>query len=280
MPRTRVGEGQLGIEGMGGFAGVEPRTDVDLSRRMAASTIIKLTSEVLDLDPGSVTERDVKVMSPRVIVSGLFVPDGVDTGDIPNAYKGIVFPPDEFLIIARSPSDLARHTRVRTMSARSQTADIGAVEAASMRSAGHMLERKLAKLTSLREAILTEKSKISAFSGELHSANNTAFYGHYNAKNLMIIKAEVEGSIFRALHIAATTHGWDKEKLGRAESTLKFQLYGKESRRVRNWINYTDMVRDYTHKRGAITNIVMRDVKTELKKYRPFLDNEPKEQIS
>ncbi len=245
---------------------------IDFQRRIASSALIKLVTDTAPPDPSEVTERDLRVMSPNQISSGLYVPEARSPQDTPNSFKGVVFPADQFLVIARSPSDLARHTRTRTLRAHERTDDKYQADQSANRAAGHVLKSHLSKISTLETSLHNEEEKAALFSRELHGARGTGYYSHHSFEKLQPIKASVESAIFDALNVAATTHKWDKEKTERARKTILYQLYGIDSRRVKNWIGYTDVVKNYAHARGIVIAQARRSVATELAQYQPFLD--------
>lgn len=273
-PKQRIGQGILDIGDVPVNQPEQVPDALDLDKRIAASRLIKLAMNISPPDPSEVTERDLRVMSPSRIVSGLYMPEGSKPADIPNSYKGVIFPADQFLLIARSSRDLALHTRSKSSKTHMQDDNKQSAGAAANRSAGHMLKNYVASLTTLEAAVADEEKRIGIYSGELHGANDTGFFAHFNGVNLQPIAASVETSIFDALNVAATTHKWDKEKLVRARKTVLYQLYGIDSSRVKNWIGYTDMAKDYAHARRIIIGQAGRMAAIELAKYQPFLDAE------
>ncbi len=235
-------------------------------RRIAASTIIKIAGELLQPDQSEVTERDIRVLTPNTINSGLYVnPYG---RDVAPAYKGVVFPPAQFKVLARSPSDLAKHANVGARAAHEDDPDKLKVEAIGMRAAGHELTARIEKIRKTQESLLLQGRLLQAFAGELRSGN----FAHYKRSNIIALREYTHYSILEALNAAAGTFKWDEEKTERASMTLQYQLYGSNSHRIKHWIGYTNMSSEYARRRGVIARQSSRDAWRELQKYQPFLD--------
>ncbi len=273
-PRVGVGQGafELGEASSPSFDMAEVIETYEGERRMAASTVIKLISDSNPPDPSEITERDVRIMTPAFIRRGLFTePFG---SEVENAIKGVVMPASEFGVLARSPSDLAKQMDVRAQASHEKDLDKIAVDALGKRAAGHTLQRQHAKVATLVDSLTDQLEGVQSFLKELQTAGGSGFYAHFSRRGITMLRGMSERAIFDALHVSGGTLNWNAEQTERAIRTLRYQLYGqgKQVPRVKNWIGYTGMARDYLNARARIAAQVKHDVFVELQKYKPFLD--------
>lgn len=275
--RPRVGAGQGAFE-------LEEHTQGELritmaeaiaahgDGRMAASTAIKLISDTNPPDPAEVEERDLRIITPTYLRRGLFTePYG---SKIENALDGVIFPQSEFKLLARSPADLGRQMDVRTQSFHETDLDKVAVDALGKRAAGHTLRNQLTKIDGLHASLVDQHDGVEDFLRELRTAGATGNFAHYSRRGITMLRGMTERAIFDALHVSAGTRKWSAEQTERAIRTLRYELYGQGTQvtRVRNWIGYAEMARDYLHARERISARVRRDVWTTLQDYEPYLE--------
>lgn len=265
-----IGQGVLAAPGMSPEVAAPPQ--IDLARRISMSGLIARLSEVRNLDPSMVTERDLRVMNPDQIRAGLYVPEGKRDIDVPDARDGLILPADEFGFISTSPLHIGREVMRKHRAKHKADPDKERVNKDAHQAAGIALETRLERADNLEAMIEEERTFMDQIVKELGNARGTGFFAHYRADDLLIKLTSAEQAIFRALNVAATTLNWDKDKHTRAQRTVEYQLYGRNVRRHRNWVGYAAMAGDYARGRKKVVEKSKGPIKAELRKHKSYLD--------
>ncbi len=271
MPPEQVGQGSFG------FSGAElapvPR-HFEPEQKIAISSMIKHIADVRNIDPGTTTERDVRVMSPGQIESGLYLPEGARDSKQQHARGGVIFPPAQYADLTISPARVASKAVNKVWRDHEHAADKSIVEAMAQEEADKALKNHLGRLQNLASALSDQEEFLDIITRELGGARGTGYYAHYPAIDLRMKVAGAETAIFDALEVAAITHSWDRDKYSRAKRALSYQLFGGHENRFKNWKAYASMAKTYAYRRRKIIENSEKPIVSELKKYQPVADNE------
>ncbi len=268
-PKQILGQGSLVTP----ESAPEPR-EFTPDERVAISGMIKWFSDSRNIDPGLVTERDVTMLTPAYIESGLYVPAELTDRDMPQARGHVIFPASEYRLLTVSPSRLAESAATGVRNRRSQVSDKAKVEVVAGRASAHALESQLSKTDQLVESLQSRQDSLKTIRGELKSARGTGFFAHYSADKVKMIVVNGETAIAEALEVCAMSKGWNAEQLERAKRTLNYKLFGDHSDRFRNWKDFSHMAHTYTRKRKLVVVAEQQRLTREFLKYKPFLDEE------
>lgn len=246
----------------------------DSEKMVAVSSMIISIASIRDIDPGTVTERDVRVLTPRVIESGLYVARGVRDIDQEHARNGVIFPAEEFKFMTMSPLHVARSAANGVWNKRKDAIDKQEANIIANRASGHALKSMLERSKNLENAIADQEKELKIVTRELSPKSGPAFYAHHRAADLKILLASAETAIFDALNVSAVTHQWDEDTYSRAKRTLEYQLFGQHNQRYKNWKAYAPMVAKYARARRLIVKQSQTPIVSELEKYQAYLDDE------
>jgi len=271
MSSQRIGQGSLELPGS---EQAPVPVSFDPEKMVAVSSMIISIASIRDLDPGMVTDRDVRVLKPSVIESGLYVANGIRDIDQEHARNGVIFPAEEFKFMTMSPLHVARSAATGVWNKRKDANNKQEAQIIANRASGHALSSMLERSRNLENAIANQEHAIKTIAKELSPSSGPAFYAHHRAADLKILLASAETAVFDALNVSAVTYQWDEEKYTRAKRTLEYQLFGKHEGRYKNWKAYAPMVTKYARARRLIVKQSQGPIVQELEKYQAYTDDE------
>lgn len=265
--RPSPGEMVLPFEG-----GLPPQVmGIDWEKRISFSRLLNVISASQPSleSMGRVTTDQLAIIDPVAINDALLV--GADTSAIPTAYNGIVLPDDDFLAVAGNPYMFAKRTMAQTGRSRKNLSTPEATEAAKLRSAGHVLEKKIAKITARREAVETQNAAVKVVSAEVRGKGAA----HYRASSLYPKVITARDAVAEMVEVAGTRLGWSVDEHSLAKDALYAQLLGLRgdaNQRTKNWIQYSGDAARYGRRRVAILQSAASKTERALYRYKPALD--------
>lgn len=263
----QVGEMVLPFEG-----GLPPQVmGIDWDQRISFSRLLNVlsASEPSLESMGQVTVEELEIVNPAVINAALLV--GSDRGKIQNAYNGLVLPDDDFIAVAGSPRTLAERTMARTARSRRGISTPEATQAAIQRSAGHVLEKKVAASQARAKVVETENGAVKTVLTESRSRGAA----HYSAGNLYPKVILARDAIEQMVEVAGKRIGWSVDDHTLARNALYVQLLGRRgdgNQRAANWTQYSGDAYRYGRRRAAIIRSAASSAERELYKYKPALE--------
>jgi len=242
--------------------------------KVAISGMIKWYSDVRNADPSLVTERDIGMLQPVYIETGLYVPEGVHEKDVTQAKGGVIFPASEYSFLTVSPKRLAESAATGVRKNRSQNPDKSRVEDIAGKASAHALKSQIDRSQQLFGALEQKQNALKTIRKELMGAKGTGFFAHYPANDVRMIVINGETAIFEALEVCATTKNWNLDQLKRAKDTLHYKLYGDHKERFKNWKEFSLMAYQYTRRRKLVVMSNTQKLQREFSKYEHYLDEE------
>jgi len=264
---TNLGQGSLELGGIE-LPGTEAPREIDWAQPISISSLIKYISDTRNLDPSTITKRDMRKITPDYIACTLFLSEDAKDSDVVGARSHVVFPAAQFRLIASSPLRIERHAQTGVEAAREHMPDKYEVGNAAERAADHALAVKTRHADRLIDALTDERDFMATIIRELTGAGGTGWYAHYPAETLKVKLASAETALLDALQVSATRRGWNTEQYGRAQRTLEFQLFGKGVNRHANWVSYAQMAYRYARARRIVAISSLRGIEIERRSYR------------
>lgn len=270
MPEEQAYQAKL-FETSGEYS--EPR-ELEPDERVAISSVIKYVSDVRRPDFGEVTERDLSMITPGYIESGLYVPKGLTDRDVPDAKGPVIFPATEYKLLTKSPEHLAAKAANGVRNKRYQFEDKANVELIAGQASAHALSSQIERTESLRVSLVSKHQNLDFLLGELRNARGTGFFAHYSSAKVRVMVASAETAILQALDVAATTKNWSEEQYERAARTLNYKLFGGHDERYKNWKSFAPMASRYARQRSLVALSARQRLEKEYKKYSHYLEDE------
>ncbi len=215
--------------------------------------------------------EEAALVDPHFLQSQLYVPSGSPSWEIPSGYAGVVFPPKEFLKIARSPQDLARHADVRTRGARAEQSNKAEVVDTARRAAVHALigkDRAVEALDrNLAEQLLALRALRTEVGLELRYPNLRCL----SAADLLGCAVVAESAIHDVICVAAERQKWDDEKQATARVVLDSKLYtGSNFTQLRSWWEYIHVAGHYVKVRRSAIVEARKVTQEALRPYKEY----------
>lgn len=254
--------------------GVDPEKRITLLRlaRSLGHTIEPRAEAEAHSDPAlDIYRKNFKDADTEALESGLYIPRNdpryskaellvtVSTEpchlDLPGIVPhdvGVVFPREEFSIVARSAKDLSRHVRAKTRRANGSEEDRDEVEARVNRSAAHAMEGKLKGINELDNYLIDERKLLFTVLREARSL----WAAHYKAKNLDKKRKQADELIHNAAETASINLNLGTVTIRAMHRAIASNLYRRgSSRELRNmWQKYLTMTGRYTNaRRGKVS---------------------------
>jgi hypothetical protein len=244
---------------------------IDWGQRISFSRLLNVlsASEPSLESMGQVTVEELEIINPAAINAALLV--GSDRSKVQNAYNGLVLPDDDYLAVAGSPRTLAERTMARTARSRKGMSPPDVTEAAKLRSAGHVLEKKVAASRARAQVVETENTAVKVVLAESKSKGAA----HYKAGNLYPKVILARDTIEQMVEVAGKRIGWSVDDHTLAKNALYVQLLGRRGggdQRTANWAQYGGDAYRYGRRRAAIIRSAASSAERELYKYKPALE--------
>ena len=188
------------------------------------------------------------------------------------ASYGVVFPSNEFSIVARNSRDLARHTVNTTRKARLGSPDREETTDAAMRSAGHTLISKMDSQMKLRAHLVDDVTDLRVIYKDIISPRATRYY----AKNLDKKRVVADERIHETAEVAMINlPDISNAAVTGLHKTLRKHLYDgnySANERAYNWMRYLAMTGIYIGARIHKLELSHSACANELAMYKPYLD--------
>lgn len=271
MTRTRIvepGIGQPEFEGLIPPVVVEPEDTaaaLNSDTQVGISKFIRQMSERLAYPPDYTTIEDISLAAPLNIQAGLYVPDRAR--NVPNSYLGIIFPDNEFLAVAKSPSMLANHAAAKVRKAKTLDPHKDEVEIQALTEARQTLEEFLRKQTNVGEAIDSETTALRA----IYLATQAPDKRRFTEQNWNQLRPIADVAIRKAIDVAARFHEWGSSRTTGVKRAVEYEMYGHSghnNRRIANVRAYTHLVGTYSVARGKAVDVAVKRTQKELDKYK------------
>jgi hypothetical protein len=208
---------------------------------------------------------------PRFARAQLLVRSGVDLQSNDPKNFGVVFPPEEFRTVARSPRDLVRHMQAVTRRANETNEDPDDVAERTGRSAGHVLTEKMAAMAALSGTLEGRQ----AFLRKMYKELRSPWIAHYMSKNLERHRGSVDEMIHDTADLATVNLNLCSEALKRMHVGVKKKLYGGNRTHdeiSKEWQAYITLVGRHIGMRLLKVDASVRLCEVELSTYQPYLD--------
>jgi len=183
---------------------------------------------------------------------------------------GVVFPADEYHIVARNARDLATHTEARTRRANESNDDRDEVRQKAGRSAAHVLAGKIAGMARFKAELLSDQKMLRGLYRDLGSS----WIGHYKVKNLERHRVATDEKIHEAAEVSSINWNFGTGAVKGLHKAIKRNLYGGNKTHAeiaRTWRDYITMVGLYAGAKILKVELSQNMSETELEKYEPFL---------
>lgn len=246
--------------------------EIDWERRTNFNRLLERTCAGLGYIP---LTRDVGagIAEPKVIGQGLYI--DVSDRRYRNAeqlYEGVVFPSREFKFIARNPRDLAKHTKSGTREANKTLSDRDEAYQKVGRSAGHVLETQITRLTRYAATMSEKRLRLLSLVRDIDPPLGVV---HYKAKNLEIVRNEVDEAIHETAEVATINLNFDTTAVRGLHKVIRYNLYGSsdQERRMAYWRRYIVMTGKHTRAKLNAATTSKIACERELTIYAPFLNN-------
>ena len=186
---------------------------------------------------------------------------------------GVVFPPHEYKVIARSARDLGQHVANRTRDSRWSSTDRKESKEGSMRSAGHALTEKIAKQTSLATRFSEDSDIMRKLLEHLYKPSKVRI----RAKTLKSYLALTDERVHETAEIASIAYGLDDNNfavLGLHKAIRKNMFGGNQSHAQRTYqlVRYIKMVGVHIARKTGKLELSKERCEQELTQYQPYID--------
>ena len=210
---------------------------------------------------------------PNIIERGLYIerPDPRHR-TAEQLYGGVVFPAGEFMVVARSPNDLARHVRSGTREANMTVVDRDEVDEKVGRSAARSLKSNITRLARYTASMSEKRLKLLSL---IHDIDPPLGVVHFKARNLDRLRKKVDLAIHETAEVATISLDLDTSAIKSLHKVNRYNLYGSnnQQRRMSYWRKYILMTGKHTKTKMEAASGSINACERELKVYAPFLEN-------
>lgn len=241
--------------------------------------------------PLQVYRKDLYIAQPQSIKTGLYIPPSdpryrtadllVTVGNEPCELElpgvvdrrvGVVFPREEFSVVARNARDLTKHVKAKTLRANQNNGDRDEVEAKTYRSAAHAMDQKIQSLSGLENKLIEERSLF----GRIYREARSTWRSHYKTKNLDKDRRLADELIHETAETASINLNLGTTSINALHRAITSNLYRRGSAREINsmWQNYSSLAGRYVNaRRGKVIQSRNACLK-QLNIYAPYLELE------
>jgi hypothetical protein len=184
---------------------------------------------------------------------------------------GVVFPANEFSIVARSAHDLAIHMQARTRKANETNEDPEDVAERTGRAGGHVLVDKIGAMAALGVTLESDQTFLRKMRPEV----GRTWIAPYKVKNLEKHRVRTDEMIHDTADVAAINTNPGSAEVKAMHNEIKRRLYGGNQSHVeiaQTWHAYITLVGKYIGMRLNKIAISVQMCEDELQHYQPFLD--------
>ena len=246
---------------------------VDYDRRMGFAKLLARTAGAEALPADYASPTDLALARPESLQAGLYVlRDDPRYSDAQLRVQDTIFPSQEFGFIARSPADLARHSKATTRKANAGNPDRDDAGLKIQRSAGHALETKIEATDALLLAWQERRRLLASLAIDLGGT-----YPHYKGRNLELRRVEIDQAIHQTAEVAAVNRpDWNNKIVEGVHRAIKVHLYRTDTTveaRIFRWVSYMKLVDRHTRAKSQIATEAQKFTVREFQKYKPYLED-------
>lgn len=248
-------------------AELEPMTDanLDIYRNNFLAGSVERINSGLYIPPNSVGFKNADL----VVVIG-HQPCGLDDKGVVDRRMGVVFPKEEFKIVARNARDFVKHVKARTYAANSSEMDRESVEQKANRAAARSMRLKMTELNSLESSLVEERDLLIEV---YRQAKGTKLGAPYKAKNLDKIRKQADEIIHNVAETSSINRNMGTVAVNAMHRAIMSKLHrgGSSSQIAHNWAQYATMAGQYTSARRGKVWQSRRDCWAQFEEYAPAL---------
>jgi hypothetical protein len=235
--------------------------------------------------------KDLYAAEPQTIETGLYIPPSdpryrtaellITVGDEPcelelpgvvDKRMGVVFPREEFHVVARNARDFTKHVKAKTLRANKENGDRDEVEAKTYRSAAHAMDQKIQSLGGLENKLIEDRHLL----GKIFRDTRSTWRAHYKAKNLEKDRKAADELIHDTAETASINLNLGTTSINALHRAITSNLHRRGSAReiTHMWQSYSRMVGRYVNaRRGKVIQSRNACLK-QLNVYAPYLELE------
>jgi hypothetical protein len=230
----------------------------------------------LDASPDSIEHglyippSDSRFARAELLVTVSREPCNLDLPGVVLPSVGVVFPKEEFAVVARNARDLVKHVKAQTLKANGDHPDRDEAEAKAHRSAAHAMEGKLQGLNTLDNELIGERKLL----GKIFREAKSSWSAHYKAKNLDRDRKLADELIHNAAETASINLNLGTVALNAMHRAIVSSLYRRGSSRELNlmWQTYTSLTGRYANARRGKVSQSRNACEKQLAIYAPSLE--------
>lgn len=247
----------------------------------------------VDDKPLEVHADDFKRGSIDSIDRGLYMPEGdpradaaeqlivisnelclLEASGVVPASTGVVFPAEEFHIVARDPRDFARHIQAQTRRKSHEGEKREDKKARVKRSAGHGLEYKLNALGILDEKLIEERKPLTRIYRDCKPSRERQMYARYKSKNLDRDRRAADEMIHNTAETASINFNLGETAVNAMHRAITSNLYRRGSAKEIDamWLVYTRLAGRYINARRGKIDQSRNGCERRLELYAPALE--------
>jgi hypothetical protein len=182
----------------------------------------------------------------------------------------VVFPSDEYPIVARNARDLARSTEARTQAANESEPNRDQVRQKVGRSVAHTLNAKISSIATLNAQLTEDRETMRSLYKDLRSS----WIAHYKVKNLDKKRAFADEQIHEAAEVSSLHLNLGTTSVQGLHRAIRKNLYGgnrTHGQIAEKWRSYINMVGSYMGARIYKLDLSQNMCEQEMSRYEHFL---------
>lgn len=247
---------------------LEPMTDkaLDIYRNNFLQGSVKAIESGLYIPP-----RDERFKSANLIITIGHQPCELERDGVVGRRTGVIFPADEFKIVARNARDFVKHVKAQSLAKNADNPDKEEVEQTALRAAARAMTRKIDDLDDLEQDIIDERQLLIKVYRQAKGTNRGP---RYKAKNLDKLRKQADEIIHNTAETSAINRNLGTISVKAMHKAIMSSLYrrGSNSQVAYNLGEYTAMAGRYaTARRGKVWQS-RRDCAIQLIEYAPSLE--------
>lgn len=252
--------------------------EAEFGTRLSATRDISLAAEVADIGIDTVDPKYDARLKKSLFESGLYIDRGYHrVREVKNGYNYIVFPGEEWLQIALSPTQLSNRTYTRAQDAdrkkppAEKAASRADLREIAERSAGHMLEGQLKRLDALHTRVELEADLLRLLFREVDYGN----LAHFSPAKMDALRILGHNSIHQAIEVSFINTKAGDATIDGVHRAAQHRLYGRElspAARRTAWRGLVSMAGKYAEARRQEIITSMHKSEEALEVYGPALD--------
>lgn len=266
-----------GIEGTAELGIPQLPEGLDTVPRISFSRLIYAVGENAADLRDEIDGEVLRLATPQMIWLGLYVPrEDPRFTKSQNTYNNVVFSAADFLVLARSPADLGKHSYSQNLAVNDRrppgekVTDRDEAHRTASRAAGHQLEKQLGKVEGLQTRLFDERASLLALWKEIKSRG----FAHYGAKKLDALRVQGHLAIQDSVEVASVNLSWNNETVEEVQKAIYYILYaGNNNARLENWQTYVRLAGRYARAKIQATDRSRKAIGIALDSYSPYLES-------